>query len=71
MSGEAEQFDLERDVPTTAEDIAALRRLRAETPGWFWVTADELLALLPADALDRRQPTSAAARPFVLPPDAG
>ena len=65
MSAESEDFDLGRDVPTTADDVAVLRRLRAEAPGWFSLTPAELLALLPDDALDRR-PTSAAARPFVL-----
>lgn len=73
MSGDPEGFDLGRDVPTTAEDVAVLRQLRAETPGWFSLTPDELLALLPSDALDRRPPTPDGARPFVLPadPDAG
>jgi hypothetical protein len=69
MSAEAEGFDLGRDVSTTAEDVAVLRRLRAETPGWFSLTPAELLALLPRDALDRRPPTPAAARPFVLVPE--
>lgn len=71
MSVEAEGFDLGRDVPTTAEDVAILRQLRADTPGWFSLTPAELLALLPSDALDRRPPTSAAARPFVLPLEEG
>jgi hypothetical protein len=66
MSAESEKFDLGRDVPTTADDVAVLRRLRAETPGWFALTPAELLALLPSDALDRRPPTSATAQPFVL-----
>ena len=61
-----DEFDLGRDVPTTADDVAALRRLRMETPGWFSLTPAELLALLPADALDRRPPMSDAARPFAL-----
>jgi len=69
MSAEAEGFDLARDVPTTREDVAALRRLRAETPGWFSLTPAELLALLPGDALDRRPPTPAGARPFSLVPE--
>jgi hypothetical protein len=69
MSGEEDGFDLGRDVPTTADDIAVLRQLRAETPGWFALTPAELLALLPADALDRRPPTPANARPFVLDPE--
>ena len=66
MSAEGDGFDLGRDVPTTAEDVAVLRRLRAETPGWFSLTPAELLVLLPGDALDRRPPTSPTARPFVL-----
>lgn len=60
-------IDLERDVPTTAEDIAALRRLRAETPSWLSLAPDELEALVPVDALDRRPPTRPNARPFTLP----
>ena len=72
MNTDAEEFDLGRDVSTTAEDVAVLRRLRAETPGWFSLTPAELLAVLPPDALDRRPPTPDAARPFVLEPeDAG
>jgi hypothetical protein len=67
MSADAEGFDLGRDVPTAADDVEVLRRLRTETPGWFSLTPDELLAILPSDALDRRPPTSPAARPFVLP----
>ena len=69
MSAEKDGFDLGRDVPTTADDVTVLRRLRAETPGWFSLTPAELLALLPSDALDHRPPTSAAARPFVLDPE--
>jgi hypothetical protein len=69
MSADGEGFDLGRDVRTTAEDVAVLRRLRAETPGWFSLTPDELLAILPSDALDRRPPTPATARPFVLVPE--
>ncbi|MGQ0736916.1 MAG: hypothetical protein ACT4QD_25100 [Acidobacteriota bacterium] len=54
-------------APTTAHDIAVLRQLRAEAPSWFSLTASELDALLPADALDRRPATPPTARPFVLP----
>ena len=68
MNAEAGGFDLGRDVPTTREDVAILRRLRAETSGWFSLTPAELLTLLPADALNRRPPTPATARPFVLVP---
>ncbi len=67
MSKDTGEFDLAADVPTTPEDVTVLRRLRAETPGWFSLTVDELLAILPADGLDRRPPMPPAARPFVLP----
>jgi len=60
-------LDLERDVPTTAEDVAALRRLRREVPGWFSLTPAEFAALVPPGALDRRPVTKPGARPFTLP----
>jgi hypothetical protein len=60
-------LDVERDVPTTAEDVAVLRRLKRDVPSWFSLTPGELKALLPPDALDRRPVTSTNARPFVLP----
>ena len=59
-------LDLARDVPTTAADIDALRRLRRETPSWFSLTPDEIAAILPDDALDRRPTTPAHATPFTL-----
>lgn len=67
MRSEDDMLDLERHVPTTAEDIAVLQRLRSEVPSWLSLTASELDALIPEDALDRRPPTTARARPFVLP----
>jgi hypothetical protein len=63
-------LDLERDVPTTAEDIVVLRRLRREVPSWFSLTPSELEALVPHGALDRRPPTPPDARPFTLPDEA-
>ena len=60
-------LDLDRDVPTTARDVAALRRLRGEVSHWFSLTPAEFEALLPPGALDRRPVTSLAARPFTLP----
>jgi hypothetical protein len=62
-----EAIDLARDVPTTAEDIEALRRFRRETPSWFSLTPRELDALIPHDALDRRPAMRADASPFTLP----
>ena len=67
MRSDADMLDLERHVPTTAEDISILRQLRAEVSGWFSLTVSELDALLPEDALQRRPATPAGARPFVLP----
>jgi hypothetical protein len=60
-------LDLDRDVPTTPRDVAALRYLRRDVPGWFSLTPAEFEALVPPGALDRRPVTSAAARPFTLP----
>jgi hypothetical protein len=62
-----DMLDLARHVPTTAEDILKLRELRHEAPSWLSLTAAELDALLPEGALERRPPTPAGARPFVLP----
>ena len=67
MRSDEDMLDLERHVPTTAEDIAVLRRLRSQAPSWFALTASELDALLPEEALDRRPTTADGARPFVLP----
>lgn len=59
-------IDLDRDVPTTAEDISALRALRRDVPSWFSLSAEEYEALIPPGALDRRPVTRADARPFTL-----
>jgi hypothetical protein len=67
MRSDDDMLDLERHVPTTAEDIAMLRQLRSEAASWLSLTASELEALIPEDALDRRPATAAGARPFVLP----
>jgi hypothetical protein len=59
-------LDLERDVPTTADDVRALRELRRRTPPWLELGAEEIEALLPPGALERRPPTSPRRRPFSL-----
>lgn len=64
---EPEAFDIARDVPTTAEDVEMLRRLRRETPSWFSLSPAEIEALIPEGALDRRPPMKPDARPFELP----
>jgi hypothetical protein len=60
-------IDLRRDVPTTAEDVEVLRRLRRETPSWFLLSPPQLEALIPEGALDRRPAMPPDARPFTLP----
>jgi hypothetical protein len=64
---DAHALDLARDVPTSAEDVAVLRRLRRETPSWFSLTPEEFEALIPEGALERRPATRPDARPFTLP----
>ncbi len=65
---DSDAIDLERDVPTTVEDVAVLRRLRRETPSWFSLTPAEIEALIPEGALERRPPIRSDAQPFTLPP---
>jgi hypothetical protein len=60
-------LDLRRDVPTTAEDVEILRRVRWETPSWFSLSPAEFEALVPEGALDRRPVMPPDARPFTLP----
>ena len=60
-------LDLARDVPTTSDDVAVLRRLRREVPSWLLLTPAEFAALVPHGALDRRPATPPNARPFTLP----
>lgn len=60
-------IDLSHDVPTTADDVEVLRRLRRETPSWFMLSPAELKKLTPEGALDRRPAMRPDARPFTLP----
>jgi hypothetical protein len=59
-------LDLERDIPTTADDVRVLAELRRQTQGWLDLTADEIDAILPAGALERRPPTPQDRPPFSL-----
>jgi hypothetical protein len=59
-------LDLERDLPTTAEDVRVLRELRRQTPGWLDLTPGEIDTLLPEDALRSRAPAPSSRRPFSL-----
>ena len=42
-------LNLDRDLPVTAEDVAALRHLRAEVPSWLLLNWRELHALVPLE----------------------
>jgi hypothetical protein len=64
---EQQPLELDRDVPTTREDIEVLGRLRRERPSWLMLSAAEIEALLPEGALDRRPATPPGAQPFTLP----
>ena len=59
-------IDLDRDLPVTPADVAALRQARRELPSWLDLDYRELEALLPPDALDRRPTAKAGWRPFTL-----
>lgn len=60
-------LNLERDVPTTRQDVEALRRLRRETPSWLLLPPEAVDALLPAAGLAHRPTTSPGATPFEFP----
>lgn len=60
-------IDLAHDVPTTAEEVEVLDRLRRETSSWFALSPAVLEALVPEGALDRHPVMRPDARPFTLP----
>jgi hypothetical protein len=68
-TGERRPLDLDRDVPTTIEDIAVLRQLSRTASSWLSLSAAEVDAMIPEGALDRRPLIAPDARPFTLPPD--
>jgi hypothetical protein len=47
-------LNLDRDLPVTAEDVDALRRLRVEVPSWLSLDWKTLEAMVGPSALDRR-----------------
>ena len=66
MSSKPEPLDLERDLPTTAEDVAALKRIRESRRISF---ADYLLFLSrqkPPDGTTRRRKTHEGQERFEL-----
>jgi hypothetical protein len=63
----SDAFDLERDLPTSPEDVPVLARLRAASPAWLAGGAP----VIAADATRRALAARATARdtwlPFELP----
>jgi hypothetical protein len=62
-------LDLQRDLPTTAQDVEALRQLRPGGPIGFHAYLAFLASLPPATAAAlRTRPGPARGSPFELPP---
>jgi hypothetical protein len=58
--------DFGRDVPTTEEDVRVLRLLRRQARSWLELSVEELEALIPPGACERRSATPPGRRPFTL-----
>jgi hypothetical protein len=58
--------DLESGLKVTADDRAALRRLREQSPSWLDWDWRELLKLVPPDAVVKRPTATDAWQPFRL-----
>ncbi len=61
-----QELNLDRDLPVTPEDVAALRRLKAEVPSWLLLDWRELQALLPTEGLRERPVANDRWLPFSL-----
>jgi hypothetical protein len=59
-------LDLEKDLPMSPDDVAALRQARRDVPSWLMLDPATLVDLLPEDALDRRALARDTWRPFSL-----
>ena len=59
-------LNLDRDLPVTPEDVAALRRLRAEVPSWLLLNWRELHALIPLERARSRPLANDRWLPFSL-----
>jgi hypothetical protein len=59
-------LDLDRDLPVTPEDVAALRRLRATVPRWLSIDWRELDAMLPPGLVRAKPIASDEWTPFSL-----
>lgn len=59
-------LDLETGLSLTAGDLAALRRLREQTPSWLEWDWRTLVALVPRDVLAKRATAAPDWQPFRL-----
>lgn len=59
-------LNLDRDLPVTPDDVAALRRLRSEVPSWLLLDWRELHALIPLDRVRSRPLATDRWVPFSL-----
>ncbi len=59
-------LDLERDLPTTVDDVRMLAELRSQVSSWLTVDPAMLDAWWDDTALDRRPVAQAAWPPFSL-----
>lgn len=66
---ESSALDLDRDLPTTADDVRALRNLRADVPSWLTLEPAALDQLLGTArlAVGLRRLASEDWPPFTLP----
>ncbi len=59
-------LDLDRDLPMTAADVEAQRRLRADLPSWFALDWKQIADIVGPGALDRRPLAQDHWRPLSL-----
>jgi hypothetical protein len=59
-------LNLERDLPVTPEDVAALQKNRPGPPENWWEALQRLADAAPQAARDRPRPTHEGCEPFEL-----
>jgi len=64
--GSEQELDLAHGLPVTQDDIAALRRLRAEVPSWLLLDWRKLHAMIPDQCLRDRPIANDRWQPFSL-----
>ena len=61
-----QDLNLDLGLPVTPDDVAALRRLKAEVPSWLMLNSRELQALIPPEGLRQRPIANDRWQPFSL-----